>query len=238
VTGDGWLDPGTVRLHYTLLNNDPGAGKYLRTIGGPWSFFRRVRCLIGGALIDDIDHYNRVHEMLHICSSNNNRENDDVEGFGYRWDSRASYGQFTDAATRVIPPNNSNLPKWNAMNACFKPLCGLLTQNKFIPLVYCPLTFEFEVVSGATDAIVSPGPAGGTFTVVNTSTNWQIEDVRIVGDIITLDNGLQNSYAEHILSGKSLPINYSTYISILQAVSFPSINVTVTRSVSRLKTVF
>ena len=41
----GWLDPGTVRLHYTLVNTDPTANVKLRKIGGPWSFSRRVRCL-------------------------------------------------------------------------------------------------------------------------------------------------------------------------------------------------
>ena len=70
LTGDGWLDPSSIRLHYTLVNNSSTMGHMLRTIGGPWSFFRRVRCLIGGALIDDIDYYNRVHEMIHICTTN------------------------------------------------------------------------------------------------------------------------------------------------------------------------
>ena len=27
VPGDGWLDPGSVRLHYTLVNNETAAGK-------------------------------------------------------------------------------------------------------------------------------------------------------------------------------------------------------------------
>ena len=47
-----------------------------------------MRCLVGGALVDDVDYYNRVHEMLHILSTNSNRDSDDVEGFGYRCDSR------------------------------------------------------------------------------------------------------------------------------------------------------
>ena len=46
------------------------------------AFFRRVRCLIGGALVDDVDYYNRVREMMHTRSTNNNRDNDDTEGFG------------------------------------------------------------------------------------------------------------------------------------------------------------
>ena len=86
IIGDGWLDPGGIRLHYTLVNTDTTPTNNLRTIGGPWSFFRRVRCLTGGALVDDVDYYIRVREMMHILSTNNSRDNDDVEGFGYRWE--------------------------------------------------------------------------------------------------------------------------------------------------------
>ena len=104
--------------------------------------------------------------------------------------------------------------------------------------MWCPITLEFEIVSAATDAVVTPLAGGLAFTPANTSSSWLIEDVRIVADIVTLDNGLQNSYAEHVLSGKSLPINYSTYITSLQSCVFPAMNVSVTRAASRLKTVF
>ena len=77
--------------------------------------------------------------------------------------------------------------------------------------MWCPITLEFEIVSGATDAVVTPIASGSVFAASNTSISWQTQDVRIVADVVTLDNGLQNSYAEHVLSGKSLPINYSTY---------------------------
>ena len=102
--------------------------------------------------------------------------------------------------------------------------------------MWCPITLEFEIVASATDAIVSTSAT--VFTTANTSTSWQIQDVRIISDVVTLDNGLQNSYAEHILSGKSLPINYSTYVSILQTVAMPNITASITRAVSRLKSVF
>jgi len=120
----------------------------------------------------------------------------------------------------------------------FKPLLGLFTQTKFIPLMWCPLTIELEIVGAATDAVVDPAGTETTFTTDNTSTSWQIEDVRLVCDVVTLDSALQNSYAEHVLSGKALPINYNTYISILQSISPPVINVNVTRAVSRLKSLF
>ena len=79
---------------------------------------------------------------------------------------------------------------------------------------------------------------GGVFNTTNTSINWQMQDLRLIADIVTLDNGLQDSYAQHVLEGKSLPINYSTYVSILQAIAPPTINISVTRAVSRLKSVF
>ena len=104
LTGDGWLDPNTVRLHFRLTNTDSNNLHHLRTIGGPWSFFRRVRCLVGGALVDAIDYYNRVHEMMRILTSTNNRDNDDAEGFGYRWDSPGDYLVHT-AATMLGFPN-------------------------------------------------------------------------------------------------------------------------------------
>ena len=150
--------------------------------------------------------------MIHICTTNNNRGNDDAEGFGYRWDSKDVYNTFTATSLPGIPANSS-------INTCFKALCGLLTQSKFIPLMWCPITFEFEVVSSATDAVISPA-ATGAFNTGNCSTNWQIQDVRMVADVITLDSGLQNSYAEHVLGGGVLPINYSTYVTILQSVVF------------------
>ena len=87
-------------------------------------------------------------------------------------------------------------------------------------------------------AIVVEPIGGGVFSTTDTTTNWQMQDLRLIADIVTLDNGLQNSYAQHVLEGKSLPTNYSTYASILQPTVPHTINVYVTRAVSRLKPVF
>ena len=80
--------------------------------------------------------------------------------------------------------------------------------------------------------------AGGNFTPDNTSSTWEVSDVRLVGDQVTLDSALQNSYAEHVLGGKTLPINYNTFITMQQAVSGGNISVNISRAVSRLKTLY
>ena len=53
MNGDGWVDPSTVRLVYTLTCTG-GTCLTLRPIVGPWSMFSRVRCMYQGAICDDI----------------------------------------------------------------------------------------------------------------------------------------------------------------------------------------
>jgi hypothetical protein len=70
-----WLDPSTVRVVYTLTNDDG-----MHCIMNSWrslaASFVVVRCIVGGAITDDIDQYNRVHEILNILSCKANRDND------------------------------------------------------------------------------------------------------------------------------------------------------------------
>ena len=57
LNGSDWLDPNTLRILFdvTNLENYP-----LRVIGSPYSFFRRMRVLVGNQLVEDIDQFNRV----------------------------------------------------------------------------------------------------------------------------------------------------------------------------------
>ena len=234
LTGDGWLDPSTVRLAFNVKNNNPTFK--LRPLSGGWSFFRRARTLVGGAIVDDVDHYNRVHEMLHILTSNANRDNDDVEGFGYRWDSN-----WKNDASHVQVELFDGVPGNQSKNVTFKPLSGLFNQPKFIPLMWCPITLEYEIVGSSEECIATPGAAGAESDLANNNTSvlWSIENVQLKCDLVTLDSALQNSYAEHVLSGKALPINYSTFVTQYQSIAngLP-ITTSLTRAVSRLKSVF
>ena len=111
----------------------------------------------------------------------------------------------------------------------FKPMSGILMQNKYLPLMWGGFTMDFELIGNADDAFVSPGAGDAAFFSANTATNWSIQDIRMTGDVVQLDSALQNSYAEHVLSGKSLPINYGTYITMQQTVAGSNISVNVAR---------
>ena len=56
--------------------------------------------------------------------------------------------------------------------------------------------------------------------------------------VATLDLALQNSYAEHVLSSKALPINYGSYVSHSQTITGGDLAVSIAKAVSMLKSVF
>ena len=96
------------------------------------------------------------------------------------------------------------------------------------------------IIDPATDTRGTTAGWSGTpiWTTNNCSTAWTITNVQAKMDVVTLDNVLDNEYAQHVLAGKSLPINYNTYISQLQSVLSPDIAVNITRALTRLKSVF
>lgn len=239
LTGQDWLDPTTFRVMFDVVNNT--SNKRLLPVSGPWGFFRRVRLLAGGQLIEDIDYYNRVHEMMEILTASDSRINELVEGFGYTVKEHGS--------NRIIEHTNNISGVYDRLTVAFKPLCGLLNQSKFIPLTYVQsLSLELEIVDNALEPlfnsnnnpiVVGEGTKINMFTTNNTSVDWQIEQVQVKCDVISLDTQLQNSYTELLMNVKEIPIHYTTLISQYQTIrnqSQPFVNVS--RAATRLKSIF
>ena len=99
LNGEGWLDPSTVKINIEIANLN--GSQPLRTLSGPWAFFRRLRVLCQGQLIEDIDYYNKVHQMFDVLQSEHVRNNEDIEGFGHRYDSKASKALIAAPAVKV-----------------------------------------------------------------------------------------------------------------------------------------
>ena len=77
------------------------------------------------------------------------------------------------------------------------------TKKKLLPLRYCPIQIELESVSKLMDVIVKRDDYKSDL--------WNISDIQAKCDLLTLDNSLDNQYASHLLSGKSLPINFNPW---------------------------
>jgi len=252
-----WLDPSSVVFQFELANLAEVGGatdNILRPLGQPHLFFKRLRVLAGGQVVEDIQDFGRNSELLSSLQNEFVRDNNDIQGFGSRWDS--SYVQSLPDFAIVDPTNITStelltaqsfyLPQIAAQKTKivnFKPLCGILMQSKFLPLKFVPITFEFELCD-INDAIIAPQTYdvatgyNGIYTAANTTNLWQIQNCCIKCDICTLDNALNNSYIEHLLAGKALPIEYSTYISQQSSVVGKNFAVQVVRAVSRLQRAF
>ena len=116
----------------------------------------------------------------------------------------------------------------------FKPMLGILAQEKLIPLSYCPLQIELELVNSGSDCMF----VGVQNGLISTSKR-SISDIQCKCDFLTLDSSLQNEYASHLLSGKSFPINFSLYNHTNQATNGDKyFSCHIHRALARLKSVF
>ena len=187
-SSDGWIDPGTVRLQYTLTNTS--GTLTLRPVGGPWSMFSRVRVMYQGAVVKDISEYNRTHEMMSILTSKVNRHNDDVSGFGLRWDNETYYpsysggnfrggnGYHMETPSRGAEYDFGGIAPGESKSVSFKPLCGILAQGKYLPMMWGGLVFEFELIGDKGDAFAD-SVLGGIFLPTDTGSDWSMSDVRL-----------------------------------------------------------
>ena len=137
-------------------------------------------------------------------------------------DSRSTYRQEDyDKAGMVI----------TARRVLFKHTFGLFNQDKLLPLRYCPIQIELELASSFIDAIVIRGAYNSAL--------WNISDIQCKCDLLILDNTLDNEYASHLLSGKSLPINFATWSHTNQPASIgKNFCANIHRALSRLKSIF
>jgi hypothetical protein len=138
--------------------------------------------------------------MFHLLTSKPNRDNDcNLEGFGGYWDSDDAYtadmellrwhGGTTTEALSFRTKLGTGLAQGQFKTVSFKPLFGIFNQPKYIPLQWCPLTVEFELVTGKTDAIATE-LANSQFPTATTSQDWEISDCQIKADVVELDSAV------------------------------------------------
>ena len=146
LNADQWLDPATVKLFFDFQNTAAaGAENKLKPISpNPWIYFRRLRVLCGGQVVEDIDYYNRCHEMFHSLKPAERILNDGIEGFGLNTGSTDDYSKLTVTDSDTLAPQATR-------TLAFTPFAGILRQEKFIPLKFAPLQFEFDVVSSGAE---------------------------------------------------------------------------------------
>jgi hypothetical protein len=235
IAGTDWIDPSTVRVQFKL--NNLSAQAPLTPLNPlPANFFRRLRIIAGGQVIEDIDYYNRIYNLVHTLLPSERRQNDYNEGFGMPLGPAAHESGLHVASLR---PPEAIVANGNRV-VMFPLMCGLFNQTKFLPIRYLQgLQIELEVVNQYEDACIFTTALGQQQLGAASSREWSITEPVIKCDVITLDNQLDNEYTDHLMQGKTLPINFSSFVHQVQAMHrTPEQIISMTRSFTRLKTVF
>jgi len=118
-------------------------------------------------------------------------------------------------------------------------LCGLLTSNhRYLPVQYMNLVFELTVADFVDVTASGTSIVGGVTTTFNAGPG-DISDVILKCDSIQLDSSLQEEYARKLLSSSlSLSFNCFHHTSYSQTGEQDAVTIAMTRSVSRMCTVF
>ena len=171
-------------------------------------FFRRARHICGGQVVEDIDHFNRLSLMLTDLLPGNDQHDIACEGFG-------NFDLVKDAGPAQTADKRKSYRQTDYDMSCsvglarrvqFKPVLGLFNQEKLTPLCYCPIEIELGLVNQQADAVSLEVTNG-----MSTGANWDISEIQRKSDLLELDSPPPNEYASHLLSGKSLPINFNTW---------------------------
>jgi hypothetical protein len=234
LTADQWLDPSTFRVMFQL-NQKQGLLHFVKPLHwNPAVFFRRARLIAGGQVIEDIDDFNRLSLMLTALKPQEEQLDIANDGFG-NFDVFEEYST-EDADERKTYREgdfNESGQVINFRRVLFKPMFGLFNQDKLLPLRYCPLQIELELVNNGADSVFT-----GTKNAITFTANWDITDVQCKCDLLTLDSSLENEYASHLLSGKTLPINFSSWNHTNQATNQDKdFSAHISRALTRLKSV-
>ena len=123
----------------------------------PAVFFRRARLICGGQVIEDIDDFNRLSLMLTDLLPEDEQHDIACEGFG-----NFDFVKGTDEAEAADPRKGYRMDDYDlsgnvhlARRVQFKPMLGLFNQEKLIPLRYCPIQIELELVNQQADAVTT-----------------------------------------------------------------------------------
>ena len=107
-----------------------------------------MRIPTGGQILEDIDMYNRVPEMINIFTAADSRINAYAEGVGNFWETDADSSHVNDDCVKDLPPSASQ-------TVLFKPVSGIQSHPRYLPIRFTPRECELSLVADPVDPNIS-----------------------------------------------------------------------------------
>ena len=197
ISGDEFMDASTLCVKFEIENSN--ANQPLIHVAPMWCLFSRLRLLINGYTVEEIQDFHRTCSLIAACSPRDNVYNN-----------RAKQGFWMDA---VGQNSNPSSPEENVRSFCV-PLIGsgLFNNegNKFLPLKYLP-TIDIELdIAPIEDFLLMKKPDTATGTAIAAG-DITIRNVKLFYDTIMLDSSVENGFYSHLEKGGMLDIPFSTW---------------------------
>ena len=138
----------------------------------------------------------------------------------------------------------------NASRTVISPILGGLFMTHYLLPGRFPITIELELVNNGSQCLAAgnwyfPNPAvGGPPTIQQPySQTFAMQNVRILCDVVTVDNAVQEELSRVLLSGGALPMHLTSYSTTMHNLTIqPAANqswaVTLSRAFSRIKDIW
>jgi hypothetical protein len=183
--GEGFIDPSSIRLQYTIENKE---SKWMRPFTGPWGVWGQVYCRSNGVELDNIPYYGRHHQM-----------------FGWNFLTRAEqYGSVGVEGMHMSNTNADNYkPSVGEINGGASLTCmhrlhlSLLSSGKLIPVKYAPLEIELSLLSNVKDWLNDANTG---------SQQFELQNIQILADEYQLDEAVLSSFYSALLKNRVLSI--------------------------------
>jgi hypothetical protein len=216
INGAGFLMPDSVVLRALVRNKGAAGAKLCPLTPDLACMISEIKVTMGGTEVERITSYNRIHEMLMRGTSAAKRGNLAAMGFG---------ADGTDGGGTPIAVDG-------ALKVLGRPLCGICNTHNYIPLwlLSTGVQFEITLVDSSSAAVQS-----GT----NKSELWQLEQVSVMCDVISVSSELMESFAQHTLNSRSLTLSaLRSYTTIVYTNTAAQALLTIPRALTRLNAVF
>lgn len=226
VSGDEFLDTSTVNIKFTVTNNN--VEQPLVMVAPAYCFFRRLRVLVNGYPVEEIDDYHRTCALIDACSSRDAVYSQRVkQGWWFDIIGRNQAGSLVrdNSETFVVPLRGS----------------GLMNNygNRFLPLKYIPsIDLELEMCSLDECAYLLKPRAGAGNGTELTPANLVFSDFRLMFDTVMLDSGIEDQFYKHLEQGNTLDIAFATWRNSRQAMTPNDFFIQTTANVKSARSIF
>jgi len=232
IGSDGFCDASSVRLVYTLHNNDTTL-RELSPKTGPWGAWSQVRLLSQGTEIERIDHYGRHHELFAWR----------LLPFQDQWAEAAVCGLHGSWALNGIQDLSGLTPKTGFVAAGQSVICmhklhlSIFNSQKILPLRFCPLELDLLLAPAAdwVDVVSVNGAGTNLYT-----SNFSLSNVHIIYDQILPDESIVSQFYSGLLRNQMMSVPVLCAYQFMQSIpnTATSVDITASRAFSKISSVW